>query len=675
MRTTRLMLALWLAAVLVTTGCGNTTVGPPDGALACAGDQDCQEGFRCQDGACVERPNCTDFDGDGFCDVREGYDDCNDNRANIHPGAEELCDGLDNDCDDLVDEDCPCNAGDSQACGSDVGVCSKGTQSCDDGQWGICQGGRQPAEQEECDDDLDNDCDGAVNNGCNCNQGDTRACGNGMGVCTPGVQTCVDQAGAWIWSACTGGTPPSDEICADGLDNDCDGSEDNGCACDEHSRPCGLNVGICHAGVQNCINEFWTACDGARAPEDEVCNGLDDDCDQLTDEGCECLDGQFEACGSNLGECSQGSRHCIRGHWDPCDGETPPSSELCDGRDNDCDGEYDEDFLDLLSACSAGVGICARPGAMVCSQDGSSTFCNASPGTGTDEFCNGLDDDCDGSTDEDFAGLGDPCSIGEGECYSSGVTTCDLGGGYQCNAAIIQPQAELCDGLDNSCDGLTDEVFPLGLQCSDGFGACYATGTWECSGDQTEAICNAMPGQGGAEECNGLDDDCDGETDELLSQPCSSQCGPGYDVCISGTYGSCSAPQPEAEICDGFDNNCDGATDEGFSLGGTCQAGVGLCLSLGYTVCNANGSGTTCNALAGTPQQEDIDAGYTCEDGIDNDCDGSVDGSDSDCDGGGCRGISMQDLYSLQLLAGGLGLVMFKRRRKRKGPTGNGGAA
>ncbi len=620
-RIRRVFMVLTLGSFL-TAGCGSDTARPPDGGPTCEDEWDCQEGYRCQDGRCEERPKCTDFDGDGYCDRREGYDDCNDNRADIHPGAPEKCDGIDNDCDDLVDEDCPCNPGDKQACGTDVGDCVKGEQHCEDGRWGECQGGRQPAESEDCSDDLDNDCNGAVNDGCPCGQGDSRACGSALGECTPGAQDC-DEDG--LWSNCQGGTPPLDEICDDGLDNDCDGAVDDGCPCTGTDRPCGLNVGICYAGTQECVDGTWRECVGARMPEDEICDGLDNDCDQQTDEGCECLDGLFEACGTDVGECSMGSKFCIRGRWGPCEGEVPSIAELCDGRDNDCDGEYDEDFLDLLQPCAAGVGICVRPGAIVCSPDDMSTYCNAVAGSGTVEFCNGLDDDCDGRTDEDFAGLGDSCSIGLGECYSTGITTCDLGGGYQCNAPVINPQPELCDGLDNNCDGQDDETFPLGMQCSDGVGECYTQGVYVCSADGTEALCTADPPSGSPEQCDGDDDDCNGHIDDGWSLACSSACGDGFRFCINGQQGPCTAPQPQPEICDGFDNNCNNSTDEGFALGNNCQAGTGLCLSLGYTVCNADGSGTMCNAVAGTPQDEGYSDGWTTEDGVDNDCDGVTD--------------------------------------------------
>jgi hypothetical protein len=675
----RKLLLVMMAGVLVyaVAGCGNDTPGPTDGEVVCTQNSDCLEGYICRNGQCIEKAACTDLDGDGYCDAREGCDicdDCNDNRADIHPGAEESCDGADNDCDGLTDEDCPCDTGETRPCGTDVGMCEKGEQSCQDGQWSECQGGVQPAAEEDCDDSLDNDCNGAVNEGCVCEEGESRSCGSDLGECTPGVQSCVEEDGEWHWSGCSGGTPPEDEVCDDGLDNDCDGSVDNGCPCDESlqdRRPCGLNTGICFPGVQHCLHGEWGPCQDATMPEDERCDGLDNDCDMLTDEGCDCIDGIFESCGTDVGDCRMGTRTCVNGKWTACEGEVGPITELCDSRDNDCDGDFDEDFLDLRQPCEAGLGICRVRGIFLCTQDKLAVECSATAGQGYPELCDQLDNDCDGETDEDFAGLGEVCSIGQGACFSSGITECDPSGGVRCSAPVIPPApTELCDDIDNDCDGLTDENFPRrGLPCTAGIGECFVQGTYICKTDGSATECDAVIPPGDPETCDGKDNDCDGETDEYeeTTQICTTACGSGVQVCTGGVYGPCSARQPTAEVCDYFDNNCNGQTDEGFpDVGTNCEAGVGGCRSLGYKICDPNDPNRTiCNAVAGTPQLEGLSYEDTCYDGVDNDCDNNTDADDSECEGCG-GGQSMRNLIPLNFVTGTLGIVIFSRRKRKR---------
>ena len=191
--------------------------------------------------------------------------------------------------------------------------------------------------------------------------------------------------------------------------------------------------------------------------------------------------------------------------------------ERCNGVDDDCDGTVDDGF-DVGASCSVGTGACLRTGTTVCRADGSGTVCDAMSGDPVAEVCNGVDDDCDGIIDDGFD-VGIPCSTGVGACLGSGVTVCAPDGGLGCNATPGQPVPEACNGLDDDCDGTVDNGFSLGVACSVGVGACARDGWTVCAGDGTGTACDAVAGEPAAEACNGVDDDCDGQVDEGLTQP------------------------------------------------------------------------------------------------------------------------------------------------------------
>ncbi|MEE2757837.1 MAG: MopE-related protein, partial [Myxococcota bacterium] len=247
----------------------------------------------------------------------------------------EVCDNRDNDCDGRVDENV------TRDC---MNGCGNGSETCRLGVWGNCTA---PQVGAEICDNQDNDCDGSIDENL------FRACNR---ECSMGNQTC-QQGG---WSICDAASP-AQEICNDGLDNDCDGTTDENCECRAgESESCSTNIGICVRGRTECRdNGRWGPCLDPGGAEttlpgeiDELCNGLDDNCNGVVDD---IVPGPCG--GSDIGACQRGTQTCANGVL-ACQGEVRPSIEVCDAQDNDCDGATDEDlmvdFYETNETCSRG---------------------------------------------------------------------------------------------------------------------------------------------------------------------------------------------------------------------------------------------------------------------------------------------------------------------------------
>jgi cysteine-rich repeat protein len=605
-------------------------------------------GCQCEQNACSDIALCAltgiDADNDGF-DVQCG--DCDGTNPDVYPGAQEICNYIDDDCDSSVDEGF-IDLG--QACTVGIGECARtGVYICSpDGSGTVCSVSAGLPSDEVCD-NLDNDCDGLIDeeltrstNEYGLCSGNTETCDAGyyypnneyipvselcdgldndcdasidedydLGTsCYVGVGACVN-SGVNICTAdmlsieCSvAPLSPSQEIC-DNIDNDCDGFVD------EDLTRSTNEFGVCSVNTETCSEGYWIA-NIQIIPGEETCDNLDNDCDGIIDE-------ELTRSTSELGSCSVNTETCDAGFYYP-NNEYVPVSELCDSLDNDCDGFVDEDY-NLGFSCTVGIGECANSGAFVCSADKHDVVCNVEPFSPSEEICDNLDNDCDGYVDEDLTRSTEELGL-----CSVNTETCESGNWFDNDE--YTPASELCDDLDNDCDGLTDEDFTdLGVSCSLGQGVCTASGVFVCNSDNQGTVCDAIisPATGPDDDCDGLDNNCNGLVDENYVAP-STECGvgvcssTGQMVCTDGELmNTCTAGQPTGtdDTCDGLDNNCNGLVDENYVATST-ECGVGVCSSAGQMVCTDGELINTCTA--GQPTGSDD----TC-DGLDNNCNGLVD--------------------------------------------------
>ncbi len=523
-----------------------------------------------------------DGDGDGYgsdeveaCETPDGCTDtggdCNDGDPTINPDADEECNGIDDDCDTVIDEGLTRTYfldtdGDGYGGWSDaISACSPpdsyvdNSLDCDDtssvispGQFEMCNG-------------VDDDCNGRIDDGVSVMYYPDED-GDGFGVLEDGAPSCGDPSGhSTVPGDCDDSAadihPLADEVC-NGIDDDCDGVADDhpisgtipywidgdgdGHGAGTPGESCDIPEGHAATG-DDCDDD-----DATRSPTStEVCNEVDDDCDGTIDEG---VLSEFFIDNDGDGYGTIAIRACTlpegaAAYPGDCDDESstthPTAPEICDDTDNDCDDFTDEDPIDGTTwygdIDSDGHGdaayatvACTIPLGHVESSDD----CDPSRGDvypGAEEYCDDADNDCNGIIDDDTVATpiwyrdDDGDGHGDGE-YS--VESCDAPEGYisidgDCDDddAGRYPEApETCDGTDEDCDGYIDNdaidrVTVYFDDDGDGYGissteslACEPGPDWSFSaGDCNDTDSGIHPGAG--ESCDGVDQDCNGVVD------------------------------------------------------------------------------------------------------------------------------------------------------------------
>jgi hypothetical protein len=544
-----------------------------------------------------------DLDGDGksceyYCDLDQSDDP-----------TEELCNNLDDDCDGTKDENVDlCSTTTCGFCGNNC-VVLHGTAECDSNGQMPCDASNAQCAIAACDDDDADgkadwwDLDGQYLTGCE-------------------YQCALTNNGI--------------EKCGDGLDNDCDGAIDSqdsdlsgdptiGVGC--FGDPDGLCATAAHAGITECVGN-QVECGGANVLHDndvlETCNAVDDDCDGIVDDSPIDIG---DSCGiSNVFPCSFGTFQCQSGAL-VCIGAVNPGVEACNGVDDDCDGNIDKTGV---TPPADAVGACNVPPPPPANA--------TSPCKAGTKACVGGTIQCTGSVGP--TSTGDTCAVD---------ANCD---GQLTNQPNLQTDVANCGSCGNNC--LTGAVHANWACVAGGcaFQGCQP-GYYDLNNDnKCEYPCVFIQAQ---ENCNGVDDNCNGTIDENVSAPSPVQvCGvspsatgnecksttQGGQVgvaCQSGAWkctfpsGVCSPTCAGAtEICDALDNDCDGGINENVSnYGQPCASDAaspgsqGACKTTGTYVCNGPNA-TVCNAMASSCAALPGGCAELC-DGIDNDCDGAID--------------------------------------------------
>ena len=638
----------------------------PDASEICDGsDNDC-DGATDEDDAEDAATWYADADADGYgdasssataCSQPSGHvdnaNDCDDGDAAINPGASEVCDGVDNDCDGSADADATdATTWYADADGDGYGDASSSSSACDQPTGYVAddtdcdddEANANPAGSEVCD-GVDNDCDGSVDQ---------------------------DASDASLWYA----------------DSDDDGYGDASSSMPACDQPSGYV-----ADDSDCDDGEVAANPGAA----EICDGIDNDCDSSTDEddaedaatwyADADNDGYGDATSSTVA-CDQPSGH-VSDDTDCDDAEAaanPGAAEVCDGIDNDCDGSADNDATDAATwfadADNDGYGdassstvACDQPSGYI-SDDSDCDDADASVNPAASEVCDGIDNDCEGTADQGASDASTWYADSDGDGYGdagSSSDACDQPTGYvaddtDCDdgeAAANPGASEICDGIDNDCDSTADEDDAEDAATwyadadNDGYGDASSS-TLACSqpsghvSDDTDCDDGeAAANPGAAEVCDGIDNDCDGSADNDATDASTWYADADSDGYGDASASSVACDQPSGyisddsdcddgdaathpgatEVCDGSDNDCDSSIDEDASDASTWYADSD---SDGYG--DASTSSASCDQPSGYVEDDsdcdDTDADVNPDaleicDSADNDCDGSTDESDA----------------------------------------------
>ncbi|MFC1686010.1 MopE-related protein [Nanoarchaeota archaeon] len=462
-------------------------------ACDCEADEICTAAIYCSTSGNSDVDCCLDDDGDGFA-VQGGtcgVADCNDNNPLINPGVVESCDlengfdGVDNNCDGEVDLDCSsyCDQdGDGFTTNALCVFAGYSLGDCDDTNAEI----NPDAFDVPCD-SINQDCSGDAFQGTDvdgdgfeiegglcgsvdCDDSDagmylgvleSQACGEEAQCLGNKSRTCQADGIMSVWGTCDYSVSEN-QLCSD----------NNACTSGD----------VCSSG--SCVSSPVTCtASGVCAGTNEVWTGI---CDPAV--GCTVQDAPLE---------------------------------ICDGEDNDCDNVADEDFDDLELTCTVGVGACENTGVNICSDDTSGTSCSVSPLPSGTEVCDAdlVDENCNGVSNEGCVcneGQTQQCgpTTDAGAC-EFGVQTCGLAGTWDvvCVGAVYESE-DICDGINNDCDELIDEDIEDIVTDLSGFGD---TGTCQvqvqsCIDGEFQEIQESIGPS--AEVCDGLDNNCNTLTDE-----------------------------------------------------------------------------------------------------------------------------------------------------------------